>query len=170
MSGPASWSLRGLQAEDVDALMAVQEAAYGAGFLEPAPVQAQRLRVASDTVWGAWDGARLGAYLMAYRTHAGHVGALHQGFAPEPEGDTLYLHDLAVHPSAAGQGLGPQLVAHALHQARQQGLASLGLVAVQGSSGFWQRQGFGPAGRLNPDAQAALATYGPGAVVLVRAL
>ena len=165
---PTAWTVRPLRATDLPALMRVQVAAYGEGLVEPEAVQAQRLREAPDTVWGAFRDGQLGAYLMAYRTRSDAIGALHLGFAPDPQGNTLYLHDLAVHPEAAGQGLGSQLVAHALAHAQALGLQQLNLVAVQGSQGFWQAHGW--AVLAEPPAQAvqALASYGPGAQVLTR--
>lgn len=169
--GPATghaWTVRGLSATDLSALMSVQVAAYGAGFVESEAVQAQRLQGAPDTVWGAFRDGQLGAYLMAYRTQSLSVGALHQGFAPAPSGDSLYLHDLAVHPEAAGQGLGSRLVAHALAHAQAQGLRQLNLVAVQGSQGFWQAHGWAVLAEPPTKALQALASYGSGAQVLTR--
>lgn len=163
-------SLRGLREADLPALMALQAQAYGAGYVEPAAAMAQRLAITPDTVWGLFDGAdRLRAYLLAYRSQAGCVAALHQPFAPAAQPGALYLHDLAVHPDAAGRGLGPRLLAPALALARAEGLAGLGLVAVQGSQGFWRRQGFAPRA-LAPRQRAQLAGYGAQAEYLWRGL
>lgn len=159
-------TLRGLQAADLPALMALQAQAYGDAFVEPAAVMAQRLSITPHTVWGLFDApGALCAYLLAYRSVAGAVAALHQPFDPAPRPTALYLHDLAVHPQAKGQGLGPRLVAAAQAVARAEGLSGLGLVAVQGSQPFWQRLGFQPS---RPDAasHACLAGYGEQAVYL----
>ncbi|MBV5290789.1 MAG: GNAT family N-acetyltransferase [Curvibacter lanceolatus] len=163
-------TLRGLQAADLPALMALQALAYGAAFVEPAAVMAQRLAITPLTVWGLFDApGALCAYLLAYRSVPGAVAPLHHPFDPAPQSTALYLHDLAVHPSAKGLGLGPRLVAAALALARAEGLGGLGLVAVQGSQPFWRRQGFQD---RRPDAasQATLAGYGEGAVYLWRSL
>jgi len=163
-------SLRGLLADDLPALMALQAQAYGAAFVEPSSVMAQRLAVTPDTVWCLFDGAGAQrAYLLAYRSVAGAVAPLHQPFAPALQPTALYLHDLAVHPQAKGQGLGPRLLATAVALARSEGLMGLGLVAVQGSQPFWQRQGFVP---MNPSAEglAKLSAYGDGAAYLWCAL
>lgn len=164
------YALRGLQAADLPALMALQARAYGAAFVEPAAVMAQRLTITPHTVWGLFDApGAMQAYLLAYRSVPGAVASLHQPFEPAPRPRALYLHDLAVHPEAKGQGLGPRLVATALALARAEGLEGLGLVAVQGSQAFWQRQGFVP-GRLDEASQAGLAGYGEEAVYLWRPL
>lgn len=166
---PTGPVLRALQAVDLDRLMDLQRAAYGPHFLEPAPVLARRLAVAPDTAWVLEDRPGLCAYLVAYRSRLGRVTPLHAVFEPAPDADTLYLHDLAVHPAAAGQGLGPRLVAHALAQTRAQGLRFAALVAVQGSQAFWGRQGFA-AGRVAAEALSALHGYGPQATYMVHPL
>ena len=167
--------LRAMLPADLDAVMALQQAAYGPHFLEPAPVLARRLAVAPDTAWliegreSLEASAVLQAYLVAYRSVRGALTPLHGVFEPATRPDTLYLHDLAVHPEAAGTGLGPRLVRHALAQARVEGLGFAGLVAVQGSQAFWARQGFAPARPL-PGAEPLLAGYGPEAVYQTRRL
>jgi len=167
---PDRHTLRALLAADLPALMALQALAYGAGFVEPRAIMAQRLAVTPDTVWGQFDASgAMCAYLLAYRSVPGAVTPLHQRFDPALRPTALYLHDLAVHPSAKGQGLGPRLVVAALALARAEGLSGLGLVAVQGSQPFWQRQGFAP-GRPDAASQASLASYGEEAAYLWRPL
>jgi len=167
---PAQPSLRGLRATDLPGLMALQALAYGAGFVEPPAVMAQRLAITPDTVWGLFDASgAMRAYLLAYRSVSGAVAPLHQPFNPAPQPTALYLHDLAVHPSAKGQGLGPRLVAMALALARDEGLSGLGLVAVQGSQPFWQHQGFALS-QPAAGSQASLAAYGEDAAYLWRSL
>lgn len=167
---PGRHTLRGLLAADLPALMALQAQAYGAAYVEPAAVMAQRLAITPQTVWGLFDApGAMWAYLLAYRSEPGTVAPLHQAFDPATRPTALYLHDLAVHPQAKGQGLGPRLVAAALALVRAEGLGGLGLVAVQGSQPFWQRQGFQVV-RPDVDSQAALAGYGDEAAYLWRAL
>lgn len=163
-------TLRCLQAADLPALMTLQAQAYGAGYVEPAAVMAQRLAITPHTVWGLFDASgAMHAYLLAYRSVRGAVAPLHQPFDPAPRPTALYLHDLAVHPQAKGQGLGPRLVAAAQQVARAEGLSGLGLVAVQGSQPFWQRQGFLPS-PLDAASQACLAGYGEQAAYLWQPL
>ena len=56
--------------------------------------------------------------------------------------DTLYLHDMAVLPGMAGQGLARRLLQPLWEQAAAQGLRQSALVSVQGSEGYWQRHGY----------------------------
>ena len=73
---------------------------------------------------------------------------------------------LAVRPDHAGQGLGQRLLGAAWHQARVRGVRHAALVSVQGTRGFWRRQGFAPAAAQPP----ALASYGADALYMTRTL
>lgn len=127
---------------DLPAVMAIQRACYGSALLEPLHVLRARLAAASDTCWVALHGGQVQAYLAAYRSRLGAVTALNGAFRPVAAPDTLYLHDLAVHPEAHGAGLGGRLVDTLLARARQEGLRWSALVAVQGAAPYWQRRGF----------------------------
>jgi GNAT superfamily N-acetyltransferase len=56
--------------------------------------------------------------------------------------DTYYLHDLALLPAARGTGAAAMIVGDILRHARAAGLASVSLVAVNGSLPFWYKHGF----------------------------
>ncbi|WP_102798088.1 GNAT family N-acetyltransferase [Bowmanella denitrificans] len=56
--------------------------------------------------------------------------------------DNLYLHDLAVCPSAHGQGVAARLLSALQRRSTAKGFASISLVAVQNADGFWLKQGF----------------------------
>jgi len=160
MAAPDDDLLRPMRPGDLDAVLAVQRACYGAGFVEGADVVARRLAAAPGTAWVAQRQGRVRAYLSACPSQAGRPTALHGDFEPAgAAADTLYLHDLAVHPEAHGAGLGPRLVRHALAVAAQRGWPHAALVAVQGSVGFWQRFGFRVHALADPQAQARLAGY-----------
>lgn len=84
-----------------------------------------------------------------------------------PSPDCLYLHDLAVAPSARKFGTGRALVETFLTQLRDSGLGRASLVAVQNSAPYWQRYGF----RVVPVSErlkAKLATYGEGVEYMER--
>jgi GNAT superfamily N-acetyltransferase len=112
------------------------------------------------------------AYLAAYQSVQGKVTPLH-GHFELPAGtapDTLYLHDMAVLPGMAGQGLAQRLLQPLWQQAATQGLRYSALVSVQGSQGYWQRHGYGVQTLTQPLQQQRLASYGEGAVYMVRGL
>jgi GNAT superfamily N-acetyltransferase len=156
---------------DLTGVMAVQSDCYEPGFLEPLEVLAQRWRASPSTAWVAVDpeGA-VQAYLVGYRSELGRLTTLGGGFHPTADGDTLYLHDLAVAPRAAGTGLGPRLVQRALEEAERMGCGHSALVSVQGSREWWQRRGYHPITALDESARTALASYGAGAVYMAQAL
>lgn len=58
------------------------------------------------------------------------------------DADTYYLHDLALLPAARGTGAAAMIVGDILRHARTAGLASVSLVAVNGSLPFWYKHGF----------------------------
>lgn len=55
---------------------------------------------------------------------------------------TYYIHDVALLPQARGLGAVVQLLSRLSRIAQDDGLPALSLVAVNGSSEFWSRQGF----------------------------
>lgn len=167
-----AFETRPLQTDDLPALMAVQRAAYGDGFMESTEVFARRLASPVNCSLALMLDGALCAYLAAYQSVQGKVTPLHGDFEP-PVGsapDTLYLHDMAVLPSMAGQGLARRLLQPLWDQAAAQGLRHSALVSVQGSQGYWERYGYGVAALTQPLQQQRLASYGEGAVYMTRSL
>ncbi|KZE30283.1 hypothetical protein AVW16_12705 [Crenobacter luteus] len=156
-----------MRATDLDGVLAVQRRCYRPELIESRAALASRHRLAPDTCWvAARDGALLG-YLFAHPWQGEAPPALDAPLAALPAmADTLFIHDLALHPDARGLGLGPRLVDAALAAGRARGLVRSRLVAVQGADAFWSRFGY-RAARLAP---AKLARYGDDAVGMARAL
>jgi GNAT superfamily N-acetyltransferase len=171
MSTPSPIVLRALQADDLPALLRIQLACYGHEFVESADVYARRL---SSAVNCSLVGERAGAmcaYLAAYRSEIGKVTPLHGDFAsPRDSPDTLYLHDMAVLPSHAGQGLARALLEALWDKGRAWGLRRSALVSVQDSRRYWERHGYIAQPLHDIDQRLQLATYGDGAVYMVREL
>lgn len=173
MSHPSQTTLRPVRATDLDAILRVQAACYPPSMQEPAAVVAARIAQAADTSFVAvhQDGAGLDivlAYLFAYRSRLGAVTPLDAHFEVDPQGDALYLHDLAVAPEASGLGLGRQLAAQLPALARDGQLPWCALVSVQDSRSFWERLGYRAAGCDTRAARTALATYPPPALYMTR--
>ena len=161
-------TLRPMAPADLDAVLAVQAACYPPPMQEAADVILARLHASPDTVLVAADGAGICAYLFAYPSTLGKVTPLGGAFAVPASPDTLYLHDLAVAPRAAGSGLARRLVEELLTIARLDGRRHSALVAVQASGAFWAGFGYAPhAGAVDA---AVMATYPPGAAYLSRTL
>ena len=152
---------------DLDAVLRVQAACYPVSMQEPAAIVLSRMRAAPGSCAVAVDAEGVCGYLFAYPSRLGAVTPLDAPFAPAPDADTLYLHDLAVAPRAHGRGLARRLVAHLLDHGRSLGLAASSLVSVQDTAAFWSSLGFQETGIDCPQARAALAGY-PGAARYMR--
>lgn len=110
-------------------------------LLEPATIR--RMREADlHAVLVAADAAGVCAYVFAYPSRLGAVTPLNAGFAPVADAETLYIHDLAVHPRAHQRGVGRLLARSLLGAASSEGLRHGALVAMPQARPFWERLGF----------------------------
>ncbi len=162
--------VRPLALRDLSDLLAVQLACYGEGFVESGEVFARRLASPANCSLVLEQGGAVCAYLAAYRSVRGKVTPLHGDFEAVDQPDTLYLHDMAVLPAHAGQGLAHALLLPLWAQARSAGLPHSALVSVQGSQAYWERQGYVLSPLQDATQQARLASYGEGAVYMARDL
>ncbi len=162
--------LRPLLTSDLTDLFEVQLACYGAHFVEDAQVFERRLASPANCSLALELDGRVLAYLAAYRTSLGKVTPLHGDFATGDAPNTLYLHDLAVHPRLKGQGAAGALLRSACDQALRQGLIHSSLVSVQDSATFWRAMGYVARTLDDPLQQALLEGYGAGAVYMEKRL
>ena len=90
------------------------------------------------------DGATgIRGYVLSHPWVFGRPPSLNTMLGKLPEAaDTLYLHDLALLLPARAGGAGSRAVALIAERARGEGLATVSLLAVGRSPGFWQRHGF----------------------------
>ena len=162
--------IRALALQDLPALLAVQRACYGDGYIEGAEVFARRLASPANCSLAVERAGRLVGYLAAYRSRLGKLTPLNGGFDTVAQPDTLYLHDLAVAPQAAGQGLAQRLVSHLWARAAEERLSHSALVSVQGSQPFWERLGYRVQALDDPAQQRHLDSYGAGACYMAKTL
>ncbi|ART49794.1 GNAT family N-acetyltransferase [Acidovorax carolinensis] len=162
--------LRALAHHDLADLLAVQLACYGPGFVESAAVFARRLASPANCSLVLERNGKICAYLAAYRSALGKVTPLHGDFEPVPQADTLYLHDMAVLPAFAGQGMAQALLQSLWDEAAVQGLRHTALVSVQGSQTYWERHGYAPRPLGDAPQRERLASYGAGAVYMARGM
>lgn len=158
------------QSSDVPAIFAIQRGCYPSALQEDRRIIHERLAAAGRYCWVAHDELGIFAYLFAYPSVSGKVTPLGGSFAPEPDGDTFYIHDLAVAKRAAGSGAGSRLVDIALANARIQGFEYSALVAVLESGGFWERHGYQVEHLASPAEQANLRSYSVPATYMLRQL
>lgn len=162
--------VRLLALSDLADLLAVQLACYGEGFVESGEVFARRLASPANCSLVLERGGSVCAYLAAYRSVRGKVTPLHGDFEVVAQPDALYLHDMAVLPSCAGQGLARALLLQMWASARQEGLRHTALVSVQGSQGYWQHFGYSAYPLRDATQRERLSTYGCEAEYMMRRL
>ena len=170
---PFSLSLHRLTPVDVPSLHHVQIACYGDEFLESCDVFVRRLACDHHCSIGLIDTGvnSLQAYAIAYWSELGKVTPLHGDFErPENLGHILYLHDVAVLPSLSGQGVVRRMLQVLFAHAGERGVTQAALVSVQGSQGYWERQGFRRYPLTDPVQQKNLSTYGDAAVYMVLSI
>lgn len=163
LTGKAALRWRPLADADLPGVMAVA-AAMHADYPEAEGVFAERLRLFPRGCRALVDaGDRLHGYVVSHPWRAREPVPLDTllGGLPTPP-TTLYLHDLALLPSARGTGAAGAVVRALVDLAHGLGLPTLSLVAVGDSAGFWVRQGFA-------GADGAPRGYGAGAAFMVRA-
>jgi GNAT superfamily N-acetyltransferase len=167
--------VRVLGTHDLPAVHALQAQCYPEGYQEPIAAFAAKLAASPLTAWGVdhpHQPGNLLAYLFCLPVQGLHWPSLHSTHCVAPgQADGLYLHDLSLHPTARGQGLGKAL----LHQAQQWALSrrlfALRLIAVQGSAPYWQKQGFARLPDEALEAQAVdLSSFGAQACAMSMSL
>jgi len=158
---------------DLDAVLALQQRCYGVGFLERREAFAAKLAVAQglECSWMARrDGEPL-AYAVSLPVCEATLPALDSPHCERPAAPVLlYLHDMAVAPEARSLGLAARLLARITERARALQLPRIGLVAVQGSVPYWQRQGFVEPMQSSAALANKLASFGEDARFLTRSL
>jgi GNAT superfamily N-acetyltransferase len=139
------------------------------GYPEDAAVFAERLRLYAPGCRVLERGGALIAYVLSHPWMDRAPPALNALLGELPaRPTTYYLHDLALMPEVRGSGAAVEVVTALAEQARTERLPSLTLIAVNGSAGFWRRQGFEavPDGSL----REKLRSYGDDAQFMMRRL
>ena len=157
-----------MQRADIPDLMAIAAVAHPS-LPEGETVFAERLRLfptGCRTLVGI-DG-RMHGYVLSHAWRDATPVPLDTLLAALPPLPTaLYLHDLALLPTARGTGAAGEVVLYLLELARGLGLRSVSLIAVGSSVGFWGRQGFEALGAV---ASSELQGYGEDAMFMVHPL
>ena len=160
--------IRPLALADLEGLMQVQEACYGRHYMESAAVYRARIASPMHCSLVAVQGGTVLAYLAAYRSALGRVTPIHGAFEDYDDPDTLYLHDMAVSPDCAGQGLASALLDALWRNAYNWAPSHSALVSVQGSQDYWRRKGYALHAGLSDADAAAVRGYGADAVYMVQ--
>ena len=159
---------RPMTTTDLPSVLAVAAVVHP-DYPEEEAVFAERLGLfAKGCLVLAGDGGLRG-YVVSHPWHRAAPPALNRllGGLPAQAG-SFYIHDLALLPGAGSSGAGWTTVASLVEIAARAGLPCLSLIAIDGSSGFWRRQGFREL--HDPALAAKLASYDDAARYMERDL
>jgi len=113
------------------------------GYPEDRAIFTERLRLYPAGCFALSGETEIAGYALSHPFAKNSAPALNSllGTLPEPC-DIYYIHDIAILPQARKGGAGAAIVARLRAQARTAGFDAIGLVAVNDSAPFWERQGF----------------------------
>lgn len=138
-------------------------------FFEAPAVFAERQQLYRNGAYLLEIGERPAGYIFSHPWRSKSLPPLNSLLGAIPaDADTYYLHDLALLPVARRMGAASYIVEALIKHARAQGFATMSLVAVNGSQGFWERHGFAVAEA--PELAEKLATYEDQARLMVKRL
>ena len=170
---------RPMRGRDVDGVVRVAAAAFPDHF-EARACFAERLArfpqgcfvlaptAAAHSGSGAPDAVR--GYLIAYPWPLGAIPPLNSLLGGLPDGvESVYLHDLALHPDLRGRGHARPAVDMLVAALGPLGTRRIALVSVNDTVPFWQAMGFAPVAG-DPALVRKLESYGEGARYMLREL
>ena len=162
-----AFAWRPARAGDLAAITAIAAAVHP-GYPEGEAVFAERLSLFPEGCRILADDAPAG-YLLSHPWVFGEPPKLDSLLGALPERpSTYYVHDLGLLVQARGRGHAGTAIRDVIAMARRLGLATVSLVAVNDTTGFWRRFGF----RLHDDPGLAawLRSYDEDAAYMVLSL
>lgn len=160
----ARW--RPMTLSDVPAVAALAALVHP-GYPEDDAVFAERVTLAPAGCHVAESSDRLDAYVVSHPWAGANPPKLNALLGRLPtRPDCWYIHDIAVSPESRGKRLGSRIGPVLIEEARRAGIDRMELVSISGTEPFWRGQGFVRAA----EQPAALASYGGGALLMVRQL
>ncbi|MDI2091584.1 GNAT family N-acetyltransferase [Commensalibacter oyaizuii] len=151
---------------DLEAILQIQDSCYFEIEPESKEAMASKIITSPDTCFIAKDQHSIKGYLLALPSILGKPPQLHMETQElETNPNCLYLHDMAIDPSARGLGISKLLFQKFINTAHQKRLHHACLISIQNSVSFWQQYGFAV---VEPDTylQSKLESYGDNAVYM----
>jgi|GEM_PF-1351155 len=125
--------IRALSHSDLADVARIQRECYGHGFIESVDSFAAKLAANAEFSFLATRQNVAVGYVVAFPWAFGEIPALNGlEYSIPPNADSLYIHDIAVVPTARGTGTARLLLDTVLSTARSKGYRRAFLVAVQG--------------------------------------
>ena len=131
-----------MEIADLTSINEVQRAAYIPELLEDMSIFELILENDSQSSFVAFDDGRMSAYVLSYPSMLDRDDFESGWRDLTGEENTLYIHDLCVHPDYRGQGIAQRLFGKAEAYAREKDMEQLAGIAVQNSENFWSKFGF----------------------------
>lgn len=160
--------IRMMAEADIPSVLEIQAACYTELTPESRESLHAKLSVSQSTCFIASCKDIIVGYLISLPWEFSNPPELNAGTCRLPiSPDCLYLHDLAVTPTARKFGTGRALVDAFMTQLQLLGLGRASLIAVQNSAPYWERYGFRA---VPPSAllKARLSTYGENIEYMAR--
>jgi GNAT superfamily N-acetyltransferase len=164
--GRAIW--RAMTPADLPGVTAVAAKVHP-DYPEDEAVFAERFALYPEGALCLADAVGIAGYILSHPWRPRDIPALNALLGAIPSDATAYyIHDLALLPRTRGTGATSDVVGRLAEHARASGFATMALVAVNSSAGFWQRHGF----RVTHDASLdrKLASYDDAARYMTREL
>jgi predicted N-acetyltransferase YhbS len=153
---------------DLAQVLAIQSVCYTEVAPESLESIRSKLQASPSTCSVAVSSGAVVGYLIAFPSSFENPPTLNQELCELPrKPDCLYLHDLAISPSARGLGVGAALVAKFSEQLKRFRFPRASLIAVQGSAVYWERFGFQGVD-VNDKIREKLRSYGERVVYMAR--
>lgn len=154
-----------LHQRNIDDILRIQKAAYREMYLEDADSFTAKIIASPATSFAAWRDCSMVAYLIAVPLQSDdglHLNTSDVPTVPLENATVMYIHDVAVHPEARGDGVAQLLLQHLEDAVSGTSISQWLLVSVQGSHDFWEKRGFVVSAEPVPNG------YGPEAVLMLR--
>jgi GNAT superfamily N-acetyltransferase len=159
---------RAMTGYDIDAVFDIANRVHP-DFFEARAILAERQELYRNGCYLLEVSEKPAGYVLSHPWRLGSLPELNAPLGALPEGaESYYIHDLALLPLTRGLGAAGQIVAALTKHAKVMGFASMSLVAVNGSLGFWERQGFSVSDQ--PGLAEKLATYEEAALYMIKDL
>jgi len=146
-------------------IMTVQADAYDSIIPESLATLRSKWAHSPRTCFAFEDSQEITAYLLAHAWDSLEPPKLYKPLPTSTGGNILFLHDLAIMKTHAGEGIGKKMVEHLLTQALASDFTKIVLVSVQQSSAFWSKFGF-----TSQEQSLSNENYGAGAIVMIKTL
>ena len=160
--------IRNMLSEDLVEVFRIQSECFKADLAESNESIITKFRESSEYCFVAVKDSKILGYTLALPMRTGEILPLNDTEYTIPaDADSIYLHDMAVSPSARKLGVAPALMNALFEVAKMKGFATTYLIAVSGAATYWSRHGF-EAVEVDEVMKQSLAKYGDDAVYMVK--